>query len=877
MEVKMKNNNQKVIRRLSNRSLKKNKMRNIFILIAISLTALLFTTLLSLGSGMIQSTEEQTMRQIGTRAHAGLKDVTMEQYEKMTSHPLVKDCSYNILIGMATNEELNKRQTEIRYTQAKDIEFGFVRLKEGKLPEKEDEIVVDSIVMDMLGIPNEIGEKMSLSYDFMGKKKVKTFTISGWYVGDPVSKASQVYLSRNYLDEISVNYTEEDFIEAKNRSFLGIGLIQGSIMFKNSNNIEGNMNTVIVESGYLVKDIEVGINWAYLTQMSQELDFMSTMIIIVAFLVMMLTGYLIIYNIFQISIIGDIRFYGLLKTIGATKKQIKRLVLRQAFLLSCFGIPIGLLLGYIVGDLILPLFLGISGGYQVSNFHIKANPYIFLFGALFSLMTVFISCRKPSKIAGGVSPIEAAKYSEASLVKRKTKKSKRGARLVSMALSNLKRNKKKTIITILSLSLSVILMTEVVTFSKSFSVDQYLETMLTGDFMISSISLMNYNSQEDMKVPEDFYEAVNSQEGIEGSSRMYCSEGRPNHILSDSGNRRFKEFYEKGMLKVYKGEFSNVPDIENVISNNSAISEQRYAYDDLLLDKLKVLEGTLDLDKFKTGNYILVVPAPDMDEAYYRPGDKVELQYHTTESVLEEVKDSQGNIINYSWAKDRVKEYEVMAVVDIPYSMTQRRFGVNALTTILPVEELLANDTDTECFAASYWVQDEKEAAFQGFLESYTTKVNPNTDFESKEGLRDEIATMSMTINLVGGALSLIVGIIGIINFINTMLTSVITRKREFAMMQSIGLTNKQLKRMLIYEGIYYIGYTAVISIMIGSLLSASVIRAFNKIVQCFEYQFSILPFVALLPVFLLVGLMVPMIAYRKSMKQSMVERLREE
>jgi len=84
----MKNNNYKVIRRLSNRSLKKNKMRNIFILTAIVLTSLLFTTLFSLGSGMIQVTEEQTMRQIGTRAHAGLKNVTREQYEKITDHPL---------------------------------------------------------------------------------------------------------------------------------------------------------------------------------------------------------------------------------------------------------------------------------------------------------------------------------------------------------------------------------------------------------------------------------------------------------------------------------------------------------------------------------------------------------------------------------------------------------------------------------------------------------------------------------------------------------------------------------------------------------------------------------------------------------------------
>ncbi len=877
MEICMKNNNQKVIRRLSSRSLKKNKMRNMFILIAISLTSLLFTTLFSLGSGMLQITEEQTMRQVGTRAHAGLKDVTMEQYEKLTSHPLVKECSYNILIGTAKNDELSKRQTEIRYTEPKDIEFGFVSIKEGRFPVKEDEIVVDSIVMDMLGVSHEVGTKVPLLFDFMGNAKEETFTVSGWYEGDPVIGASQVYLSKAYLDKISANYTEEDFVKAKSRNALGIGLIQGSIMFKNPNNIEGNIREVIEESGYSVKDINVGINWAYFTQMSQELDFMGTMIIIVAFLVMMLTGYLIIYNIFHISIIGDIRFYGLLKTIGATKKQIKRLVLRQAFLLSCIGVPIGLLLGFVVGNLILPIFLGVSSGIQTSNFHLKANPYIFLFGALFSLITVFISCRKPSKIAGSVSPIEAAKYSEVSSIKRKTKKSKRGAKISSIALSNLKRNKKKTVVTIFSLSLSVILMTEVVTFSKSFSMDQYLESMLTGDFMINSISLTNYSSPEEMVLPEDFYEVVAGQEGIESVSRMYYNKGMVNHTLSELGHQRFKEFYEKELLKVYTGEYTNIPEIEDTIINNTPIMEQRYAYDELLFNKLKVLEGTFDIEKFKSSNYVLVVPCPDMEESYYRPGDKVELQYHTSESELKEVKDTQGNLMRHIWAKNRTKEYEVMAVVDIPYSMTERRFSVNALTTILPVEELMENDTDAACFAASFWVEDEKETAVQSFLENYTTTVNPNTDFESKESLRDEFSSMSSSINLIGGALSFIIGVIGIINFINTMLTSVITRKREFAMMQSIGLTNAQLKRMLIYEGIYYIGYTAVISFVIGSFLSLIVVRAFSKVVLYFEYQFTIVPFIVLLPIFMLIGFIVPVIAYRSSMKQSIVDRLRDE
>ena len=252
------------------------------------------------------------------------------------------------------------------------------------------------------------------------------------------------------------------------------------------------------------------------------------------------------------------------------------------------------------------------------------------------------------------------------------------------------------------------------------------------------------------------------------------------------------------------------------------------------------------------------------------------LQYHTPESKRVMTYDDDGNFVKYQWVNDRCKEYEVMAVGDIPYSMTIRRFQPNSLTTIVPAEEFLKEESDPMCFDASFWVEDDKEAAFQSFVENYTTRVDPNTAYSSKETLRGELSTMSRSIAVIGGALSFIVGIVGVLNFINSMLTSVITRKREMAMLQSIGLTDRQLKWLLFFEGIYYILITAVISFIAGSLLSVSVIRAIGNIVVSFKYQFTIIPFAATLPAFLLIGILVPEFAYRKAKKLSVVERLRE-
>ena len=105
-----------------------------------------------------------------------------------------------------------------------------------------------------------------------------------------------------------------------------------------------------------------------------------------------LTGYLIIYNIFQISVMKDIHFYGLLKTIGTTDRQLKKIIHRQALILSCGGIPIGLIIGYFLGKSLIPAIMSIS---SIGSYETHANPFIFTGNAVFALITVAIS--KPSR------------------------------------------------------------------------------------------------------------------------------------------------------------------------------------------------------------------------------------------------------------------------------------------------------------------------------------------------------------------------------------------------------------------------------------------------------------------------------------------------
>jgi putative ABC transport system permease protein len=162
------------------------------------------------------------------------------------------------------------------------------------------------------------------------------------------------------------------------------------------------------------------------------------------------------------------------------------------------------------------------------------------------------------------------------------------------------------------------------------------------------------------------------------------------------------------------------------------------------------------------------------------------------------------------------------------------------------------------------------------FLHDYIDSVEPSMDFESKATYTDSFDNLTSLIVTIGGALSIIIGIIGIANFVNSVLTSVITRKKEFAMLQSIGMTGKQLKRMLTFEGLYYAVGTILTSAVLGVLSSVVVVRGISGGIWFFTYRFVMWPMLAVYPLLILLTVEIPTLLYRGISKASIIDRLRQ-
>lgn len=484
----------KCIRRLSLRSLWANRRRNLIAIAAIVLTTLLFTALFTVAMSINSSYETYQFRQIGGYSHGTFKEVTEEQAKTIAGHKSVKAVGIRKSIGFIDDGVFAKAPAEVSFMDENCTKWSYAQPDMGRTPQSGKEISMDTAALKLLGVEPEVGTEITLTYTVGDKtqlsyEKTDTFTLVGYWEYDDISPAHYINVSKEYAEVV-----EAEGVAAGMEPFRN----DLNVMMASSVDIQGQMEKVDQDLGYTwdIRDAEnnvrIGVNWGYTNaQLNGSLD-VATILSIIAFLALVIfTGYLIIYNIFQISVTGDIRFYGLLKTVGVTSRQLRRMIRWQALLLCVIGIPVGLLGGYGVGAALAPVAMeGTTFGAEIIT--ISTSPLIFAASALFALFTVLLSCFRPGRIAAKVSPVEAVRYTDIMAVRKKQRKA-RGAKVHQMAFANLGRNRSKTVLVILSLALSVVLLNILTNFTNGFDMEKYLNQRTCADFIASGTDYFNFN------------------------------------------------------------------------------------------------------------------------------------------------------------------------------------------------------------------------------------------------------------------------------------------------------------------------------------------------------------------------------------------------
>ncbi|MCM1261083.1 MAG: ABC transporter permease [Butyrivibrio sp.] len=875
--------NKGCIRRISFNQLKAAKTRNIIAIFAIALTTVLFTSLFTLALSINSSFEEYQFRQLGGYNHGAFKEVDEVKKQALAAHKKVKEYGMRTTCGFIYEPPFAKLTAEISWMDDNCSKWSYIDLKEGHLPKEKNEIILDTLALEKLGIPAQLGQEVELTYMLgdidRGIERTDTFVLVGFWEYDSLSPVHYINISQDYLEEV-----EAEWLASGGEPFRS----DMNVMLASSVDIRGVMESIDTDLGYQWEDrnqdncVRIGVNWGYTTsELASSIDFSLVFAIIAFLLLVVFTGYLIIYNIFRISVSNDIRFYGLLKTIGTTPRQLKRIIRYQALTLSIAGIPIGFLLGYFIGSVLTPIVMATTTMGEVIK--VSSSPAIFLFSGVFALFTVLISCRRPGRLAAKISPVEAVRYTETDIGKKKSRVAKGGASIAKMASANVGRSKGRTVLVLISLSLAVVLLNSVYVFVIGFDMEKYVSHNLKADFIVGTTDYFRYNAHYSRSgLPDEMVDTIADNVNSSFAGSGYSRDGAANMINCYVTEQQWKDMTH--LSEEMAAEALPYQTRRGELVETNLLLE---GLDEALFDKITVVEGDiaplfdkdsynialavrLDDDGNVIGNYPKIddkLPVRYLDDLYVYDSRTGELSDETTPDEYRALGSDNSHDV----------EYNICAYIEVPYCMGFR-YGVNGLEAVLP-KDIMERDSGLELFRLFYLFDtpdDAAEAEAEEFLAALCEGESSGVMYESKKVLREDLEGFKNMFGIVGGVLSFVVGIVGILNFFNAILTGILSRRREFAMLQSVGMTGKQLKKMLVCEGMVYALGAIVISLAVSFIMEPLAGRIAEGMFWWFSFKFALTPMIFVIPVFVLLGVALPLAVYHFAAKKSIVERLRE-
>lgn len=822
----LRNNNGKFIKELAANCLKANKNRNRIAILAIILTTVLFMSVVTVFQGYSMVAQEQSLRMAGNKYMAAFNFLNEKEAETLKKQPAFIEAGLTRSIGTVQNKELAGVTGELIWMNQNYADNTYKKLTKGSLPKSENEIACDTEVLRKLGVSEKTGAKIRLRYEIGGEVREKSMTLCGIWQGEQYEQKTQILVSAQFADKnsnTSDNYT-----------------VSG--IFSTDDDLEKQMNDVLKQAGLDSQKVAHDICAGYLSNNGN--DATTTMSLAGGILLILAAGYLIIYNIFRISVMKDIRLYGQLKTIGASPKQIKYIVRRQGMRLLLLGMPAGLILGLLIGNLLL-IFIMKSTSSGESLFVIPGILF-WIAAASFTFITVWVSCSRPGKFAGKISPVEALRCQEADSGCKKEQKGRESKnRIVSMALANLGRNKGKTLLVVLSISISIVLLNTVLNLTLCFDKETYIRRDTVADFNISGGSWTHTADNSEKVVPTGVLEKLRERSDIENLGVVYY------HPVDY--DKLTEENQELVRINAVNGkEVSTDPD--------EYISERQiFGFDENVLKRVRVVEGKIDYEKLKSGNYILMAGFLSDSGVYYEDTQ----EFHAGDKV-------QLDIAGES------KKYTVMAVVGVPTVLLTDYSSGGYESVVLPAEQYLKVYPQTEDNPI-HCVFDAKEGQFDKLMNIFD-RYSRYTDISvlTKLKAEKEFNDLSATYDAAGTILALIFGFIGLLNLLNVILTGAIARQGEFATMRSIGMTKKQLRKLFIYEGVFYVVLVFILATMTSGLLSATIVRGIASSFWFSKYHFTVLPAVSIAAVFIALSALISYGVDKVYNKGSIIDNLRK-
>lgn len=802
------------------------KSKNILIGIAIILTTLLLFVIPSIGKDMVE-VNFAVINKIYPTWHALYRNVDESTVMKLAAHHDVKTYGLRSDAGYMNLEDAT---VSMMYMDRTGMELYKVKLKEGQLPQKENDIVVSKGILEALGQNGKIGDTITVPYqilkdDGLDYTKEKDFRICGFLADNESSKEQKQYTS---LVSEAFLKAEIPVEQVKYRFLLQVNGQKGNTTADYTETIQN------IARQFGISEDDMNINKEYLA--ANYVDPATIPVIVGIMLIVVLAGIITIYSVYYVSMNQRVREFGKLKAIGSTKRQLRQIVLREGMGVALFAIPIGLLIGTVAVKVVLLQFVEhakdsnvlITEAYKVvAKGEVQLYYWwIYLLAIAVTLCTVYLSLMKPMRMAAKVSEIEAMRYQGGSKRQKSSRKGYQFLNIGRLTKRNLAENKKKSTITIVSMAVTGIFVMMVATVLSCANPMESAKSSIVGQYEISPI-VESGNKEH----PE--------YEWAEVQKNNPLNEGLKQQIEELDGVERVDVFTA---LKVSGGPFE-----EEIGSEFINGVPEEYA------EELKkgITEGNVTYEELKSGDKVILDRAllhwyPDI-----KVGDKLKLNIHDGDNTFQ-------------------KEIEVAAIGEYGTGLTNYNCLIMAKEG---AEKLTINNS-------SSYFQVIADKDYDEALEASLQAIVDGSGRLQMRTWKNEYDTWENAIQMTRGAcyaFIIILAAISIMNLINTMINSVHVRKKELGMMQAIGMSDRQLMKMLQLEGIFYTVGTLIISIGVGSLAGYPLFL-YAKRTGMFDistYHYPVTAAIIIILTLFVIQMLLAIFIAKSVRKDSLIERIR--
>ncbi len=843
-------------------NLRKNKSRNILIGTAIALTAFLLTLLPTMVTGQL-SLQFQAVNELYAPIHGVYRNVDGETAAEMAEDDVFETVCRREIAGKIYTGDKDITADMFALDETV-IELSRIELKEGTFPKKADEIVVSEGCLKAMGLEGGVGDRIKVPYQSVRKGKLlktaeKEFTIVGMTEDSPESLEKGIFTPM-----VSEAFAKEIIPEGEHvyDVYFQLHDIEGMVTKKIEERIE------IIGEQYGLSKNDIRANSEYLFANYVDGALYAGLGALLA--VIVLAGILTIYSIYYVSMLDKVQEYGRLRAIGATKGQIRKLVLREGFAVAAIAVPAGIILGLAGAILMVKAMVSSSmDGNRVLGEQMKAifksgdaslvKGWVILLAAGVSLLTVFISLLSPMRKASKITAMEALRY-QGGRKGKKERTSRKGYDALSiprLTVSNLGRNKRRTAVTILSLGATGVLFVAAATACNCMNAEDATRDSIRSDILVfidpeegdemhpewalSSIQQNNPMTEELKGRIEkiDGVTAVKASPKTDG--KIEKADGAGKEEPDGEGNVTEKEEPGSG-VKERTGKMA--PDEINgeVKGLDGADMKELSRY---------VTEGSLGDASLKDGTGIVFLePTLKREFPDWKVGDKLYLEIVDGEKI-------------------KGREVTLAAIAQASPSLMGYYIA-------MPEDSLKAMCSSDVTY---YWDISVEKGKEETAAEEVRELVSEAEVLEVRTFLEEnKLSENAIRYTLYGcyGMLA-VFGLIGILNLINTMINSVHVRKKELGMLQAIGMSGRQTVYMLQLEGLFYTAGTLVLSLGFGSILGY-VIFLWAKtegLMGIRVYHYPAVPVVCLAGIVLAVQILITYFVNMNFKKLSLIERIR--